>query len=120
MRAVRATVDREAALARLRAVEAHAVDGCTAERLAHGCALVDLLEDGQAVGAMAVDVTGDEAVITAAASTGDPYEQLRQIEQALQRVGVKRVRLLTRRPGLVRQLGREGYSLASAEMTKEL
>lgn len=119
--AVRPALDPAGALQRLRAVEPHAVDGCTAEQMAAGCALLEVVEQGVCVGAVAVDITGDEATIKAAASDGVcTVAELLMIEAALKRCGVRRVGVFTRRAGLVRNLSRQGYTLKSAELIKEL
>ena len=113
--------DRAAAVERLRAVEPHAVDGATAEDMSAGCDLLDVVEGGEVVGAVAVEIVGDTAVITAAASDGaHTYAELAAIERQLRAMGVKRLRMFTKRPGLVRNLAREGYRLDSAELSKEL
>jgi len=118
---VRAAADRDAAVRRLRAVEPYAVDDSTAVDMAEGCAVLDVMEGDEIVGAVAIDIVGDTATITGAASEGvSTYEQLRLIEAALKRMGVRRVRAFTRRAGLVRTLTREGYGLCSAELIKEL
>jgi hypothetical protein len=119
---LRAAVDSARAVARLRQVEPFAVDGASAEELAAGAALLEVLdEDGQAVGALAVDVAGEVATITAAAGRcAHTWEELGALESACRSIGVKRLRLLTRRPGLVRQLTREGYAIAACEMQKDL
>lgn len=119
--AVKPAADPAAALANLRQVEPHAVSGESAQELANGCVLLDVLEGGQPVGAVAVQIEGEGAVITAFASHGQAtYHELALIEAALKRSGVRRVAMLTRRPGLVRNLVREGYSLQRAELEKAL
>lgn len=119
--AVLPAADRAAALDRLAPAAAYAVGGETVEELAAGCALLDVIEGGQPVGAVAVQLVGDEARITAFASRGQAtYHELALIEAALHRSGVRRVRMLTMRPALVRNLVREGYSLRRAELEKAL
>ena len=104
-------IDSAAALARLRAAERHAVDGSTAEEMAEGCALLDVIEDHRPVGAVALQVRGDVACITAAATRGRAtYEALRQLERVLRTIGVRQLGLYTKRPGLVRSLARQGYA----------
>lgn len=115
---VRAALDRAAAVGMLRQVEAFAVDGASADEMAAGCAVLDVVEDGRTVGAVAVDVVDDVATITAAFSEGaDTYAELSAIEEACRRIGCKRMRVQTKRPGLMRQLARRGWI---AEMEKEL
>lgn len=104
------TTDPAAAIELLRAVEPHAVDGARAEEMAFGCALLDVIEEGQRVGAVAVEIEGERATITAAASRGvATWRELQMIEGQLKRMGIKRLGMFTKRPGLVRQLARRGY-----------
>lgn len=118
---VRPAADCAAAVAMLKRAADHAVNGESADELAEGCALLDVIEGGQPVGAVAVQLVGEEARITAFASRGQAtYHELELIEAALQRSGVRRVRMLTMRPALVRNLVREGYELKRAELEKVL
>lgn len=113
--------DRARALEMLRGVEPHAVDGASAADMARGCAVLEAIEDGQAVGAVAVDLVHGVATITAAWSTGiATYAELGELEQACRRAGARRMRVLTRRPGLIRTLIREGYAVAQCELNKDL
>lgn len=103
-------LDRGAAVARLRPAERHACDGSTADEMAAGCAVLDLIEHGQPVGAVAVSIVGDAACINAAATRGAAtYEALQHLEGALRDIGVRSLSLSTRRPGLVRRMARLGY-----------
>lgn len=116
---IRDTTDRAACLARLREVEPYATDGATVEDMAEGCALLDVIEDGRVVGAVAVEVRGEVATIKAASSEGlATYTELALIEAMLRRRGVRRIGLYTRRPGLVRKLLAQGYELAECHLTK--
>lgn len=116
---IRDTTDRAACIERLRQVEPYAVDGATVDEMVEGCALLDVIEAGQVVGAVAVDVRGEVATIRAAASEGRAtYAELTLIEALLRRQGVREVHLYTRRPGLVRKLLAQGYELAECHMRK--
>jgi hypothetical protein len=119
--AVRPAVDRAAAVAVLRAVEPHAIDDATAADMAEGCVLFDVMEHGRAVGAVAIEIAGQVATIKAAASYGhSTYDELALIERGLRNLGIKRVAMFTRRPGLVRRLVGTGYRLREAELEKDL
>lgn len=118
---VKRAADPRAALDRLRAVEPFAVDGSTADEMAEGCELLDLIEDGATVGAVAIHIAGTHATINAAASRGQAtYTELEAIERGLRAMGVESVQVNTRRHGLVRQLARLGYGLREATLHKEL
>ncbi|MFT3665575.1 hypothetical protein [Piscinibacter sp.] len=126
---LRVSSDQAAAVERLRAAERFAVDGSSAEDMARGCVLFDVVDEGAAVGAIAVDLAGERrAVVTAAASRGAAtWQHLVMLEQTLRINGVRRVALFTRRRGLVRQLARRGYQPVRpvgadgvAELEKEL
>lgn len=121
MIAVQDARDPEAALRRLRGVEPYAVDGATAEQMAAGCMLLDVVEDGREVGAVAVEVRGRTASITAAWSEGEyTAVEYRLIEAGLRAMGVRRVELVTCRLGLIRNMQREGFGIAECRMTKEI
>lgn len=117
--AVRDAVDRRAAINRLRAVEDYATDGATVADMIDGCALLDVVEAGRVVGAVAVRIEGECATITAAASHGiAAYVELHMIEQLLAARGVRRVGVFTRRAGLVRRLMAQGYTINECELSK--
>lgn len=121
MIAIRSAADVGAALARLLAVERRSTDGSTVAEMVEGCAVLDLVEDGRTVGAVAVHVQGDTATIRAACCDGQhTYRHLALIEGALKARGVRRVGLFTRRRGLLDRLCAAGYRLREAELTKEL
>lgn len=118
---VRPAVDAPAALAMLRGVERFATDGATAEEMADGCELFDVVEAGRVVGAIALAVEGKHAVITAAWSAGtEARDELAQIEGIARARGARSVALLTKRFGLIRNLLRDGYTIHHAELTKAL
>lgn len=118
---LRDAADRAAAIALLRAVEPHAVDGSTAEEMAHGCYLLDMIEHGQVIGALAIDIDEDTATIRAAAASSNAFvPQLALIEDALRAKGVRYVGVDTRRPGLVRRLIASGYRIDRCTLEKEL
>lgn len=118
---VRATTDRAAAYQRLQSVERRAVDGATVPDMADGCLVLDILQDGQAVGAVAVDITDAEATITAGACWGAcTYHALTMIEDGLKARGVKRLHMHTRRRGLLDALLPKGYRLQAAHIAKDL
>lgn len=118
---VKPAVDRAAAVAVLRAVEPHAIDGASVAEISEGCHLFDVLEHGRIVGAAAIEICGQVATIKAAASYGhSTYDELQLIENGLRNLGVKRVAMFTRRPGLVRRLVGQGYRLREAELEKDL
>ncbi|MBP6899523.1 MAG: hypothetical protein KBC73_05510 [Burkholderiaceae bacterium] len=113
--------DRSAAVERLRPVERRAVDGAAAEDMAAGCLVLDVIEDGAIVGAMAVELQGDAATITAAAgSARRPWAALRLVERGLKQQGVRSVTLHTRRRGLLAALMPQGYRIDRCTLTKEL
>jgi hypothetical protein len=127
---VRAAADREACIDMLRKVERHACEPCTAEEMAEGCTLLDVLEDGRTVGAAAVEVTGGHATIRAATASGaHSWAEFGMFERMLRDKGVRTVGLLTRRRALVERLTQRGYRVVSVdalrtcvvfEMQKEL
>lgn len=118
---LRDTTDRRACVDMLRQVEAHAVDGEAVADMIDGCALLDVVEDGAIVGAVAVRIEGAAATITAAASSGAAtYLELAMIERLLSARGVRRVGMFTQRPGLVRRLLAQGYAIAECELVKEI
>lgn len=122
---LRDAADRAEALRRLLPVERRAVDGATVDDW-QDCALLDVIEDGAAVGAIAVELIGDRAFVPAAANTGRAtWAHLRLLELMVQRAGMRAIGMRTRRRGLVRQLVRLGYSAVSEgggawELSKEL
>jgi hypothetical protein len=111
-----------AAVRLLRRVEPHAVDGSMAEDMAAGCELMDVIEDGNVVGAIAVEVRGEVATIKAAVNTGaNTYAALLLLEAQLKARGVRFVGMFTKRAGLVRRLiNTGGYGLVQAELIKEI
>ena len=118
---VRATQDKAAALAILARVEAVSVDGATLAEMTAGAQVFDLVEDGRTVGAVALDLVGTVATITAAASDGRAtLPELAAIERMCKGAGADTLRMVTRRPGLVRKMTGAGYRLASAELIKGL
>lgn len=118
---VKDATDRGATVAMLRAVEPHAVDGSTVDELTEGCALLDIIEDGETVGAFAVDIDGKNATITAGASRGEAtFRALDLLEKLLRDAGVQRVEILTRRVGLVHRLWNVGYSVQACTMQKDI
>lgn len=118
---VKDTADRAATVAMLRAVEPHSIDGLTADELAEGCVLLDILEDGQTVGAFAVDIDGKDATITAGASRGEAsFRALELVEQLLKRAGVERLEILTRRVGLIYRMTNAGYAVQACTMQKDI
>lgn len=94
----------------LRRVEPFA-DG-TAEELADGCMLLDVVDGGRPVGAVAVEVLHPVATIKAAAVTSASVwaEHLPELETGLRLAGVQWVGAFTRRPGLVRRMTAQGYT----------
>lgn len=118
---VRDSVDPEAAKAMLCAVEPHAVDGATVEDMTAGCTLLDILEGGAVVGAVAVEIEGEDATITAGTSKGEAaYQAMGLVENLLKRAGVKRVAFETRRIGLVDRMWNIGYEVQHCRMFKEI
>lgn len=121
MNAVRLATDPCAAVELLRQAERFSVDGSTAEQMAAGCAVFELLADGRVVGAFTFDVQGDTLRCGAAAGRGRDLAGTvaRFAESEARRIGVRRLVCETRRPGLVRRLQREGYRVAYI-LTKEV
>lgn len=118
---IAATTDREAAYRRLQPVERRAVDGATVAQMANGCLVLDVIENGRTVGAVALDINGDEATITAGANWGArTYDALRMIERGLIERGVKRLHMHTRRRGLLAALLPKGYRITACHITKDL
>ena len=118
---IRDTQNRRACVDSLRAVERFATDGGHVDDMTRGCSLLDVLEDGRIVGAVAVRIEGSQATIMAATGNGvATYAELACIERMLAARGVRRVGLFTKRPGLVRQLIGQGYGIAECELFKEL
>jgi hypothetical protein len=119
---IEASADRRETLRMLRHVEAFAVDGATVDEMTAGCELFDVLDAGQLVGAFALDFVGAEVTITAMYREGVAgREELAQVEAIARDRGARVARMVTRRPGLVRNLStRYGYSLAVAELRKAL
>lgn len=111
------SLDQRATAERLRPVERRAVDGATVAEMTAGCALFDVWDGFRIVGAVALDLQGEVATVTAAARQGDtPPDEWPQIEAHARRLGAKRIRLLTRRPALVRRMiEREGFGFALME-----
>lgn len=115
------TTDRAAALRRLAPVERHAIDGATATELADGCELLDVIEAGHPVGAVALSIDGGVATIKAAASRGTATaEELQHVEHIAQRAGAVMLGMFTRRGALVRALAARGYRIRCVEIEKVL
>lgn len=115
------TNDRAAALRRLEPVARHAVGGASVEDMAEGAELLDVIEAGAVVGAVALDVTGNVATIKAAASRGrETAAELELIERAAEKAGAVMLGMFTRRGALVRALARRGYRIRSVELEKDL
>lgn len=121
MNAVRLATDPRAAVELLRQAEPYSVDGSSAEQMAAGCAVFELLDDGRPVGAFTFEVRGDTLRCSAAAGRGRDLAGTvaRFAEAEAARIGVHRLVCETRRPGLVRRLKREGYRVAYI-LTKEI
>lgn len=118
---IRDTVDRAAALARLATVERWAIDGATVPDMIDGAYVLDVLEDGLAVGAIALTINGDVATVTAAASTGrGTGAEIELLHDALRAQGLRQVRLFTRRPGAIRKTTAHGYRVQACELVKDL
>lgn len=118
---VRPTIDRAAALAMLARVEAFAVDGATVADMTAGTQVFDLVEDGRTVGAVAIELVGTVATITAAVSDGRAtMPELAAIERMCRAAGAKTLRMITKRAGLVRKMTAAGFALAHAELVKGL
>lgn len=109
--------DMGATAERLRPVVRRAVDGATLAEMTAGCLLLDVLEEGRPVGALALDFVGDACTVTAAARQGvTPPDEWPQVEAIARQWGAKRIRMLTRRPALVRRMiEREGFACAVLE-----
>lgn len=122
--ALRDASDRAAALQRLAPVQRRAIDGATLADWAD-CSLLDVVEEGETVGAIAVELIGSHAFIPAAASRGRcTYAHLRLLELMVARHGARTIGMRTRRPALVHRLVRLGYAAIGEpgawELTKEL
>ncbi len=104
------------------------VSGAAVADMAQGCALFELVRDGQPVGAFSVRVddysTGRELTVTAAGASTDSgaAEAVARWaeEQAAGRIGARSVTCTTRRRGLVRRLERLGYECTGYVMTKRI
>lgn len=113
--------DRSAALRRLAAVDRRTVDGSTAADIAEGCELLDVIEAGQPVGAVAIEVDGRVATLKAAATKGAAtYEELALVERAAEQAGAVLLGMFTRRGALVRELAKRGYRIRCVELEKDL
>lgn len=119
---LRRAADPAAALHLLRQVEPYG-DG-TAEEMAAGCLLLDVLDGGEPVGAVAVELRPPVATIKAAAvaSARVWVEHLPELEHGLRCAGVRYVGAFTRRAGLVRRMRAAGYvaEAPSADGFREL
>lgn len=106
---LRRAADPAAALHLLRQVEPYG-DG-TAEEMAEGCILLDVLDAGRPVGAVAVELRPPVATIKAAAAASPRVwvEHLPELERGLRCAGVQWVGAFTRRAGLVRRMAAQGY-----------
>ncbi|KQW76588.1 hypothetical protein [Methylibium sp. Root1272] len=115
------TIDGAASLARLAAVDRRSVDGSTAAEIAEGCELLDVIEAGRVVGAVAVSIDGNVATLKAAATTGtETYEALGALEAAAKDAGAVLLGMFTRRGALVPLLVERGYRIRSIELEKDL
>lgn len=113
--------DGAASLTRLAAVDRRSVDGSTAAEIAEGCELLDVIEAGQVVGAVAVSIDGNVATLKAAATTGtQTYEALGALEVAAKEAGAVLLGMFTRRGALVPLLVARGYRIRSIELEKDL
>lgn len=113
--------DGAASLTRLAAVDRRSVDGSTAAEIAEGCELLDVIEAGQIVGAVAVSIDGNVATLKAAATTGaETYEALGALEVAAKDAGAVLLGMFTKRGALVAELVRRGYRIRSVELEKDL
>lgn len=118
---IRDAPDRAEAIRRLAAVEPHATDGAEAAQIAAGASVLDIMEGGAVVGVVAVRISGAFATITGIASHGQFASlELRCLEAALRAKGVTHLAFYTRRPGLIRQMLREGFAVRDCEMEKAL
>jgi hypothetical protein len=118
---IRPAACRASAVRLLRGVERYATDGATAEDMTAGCVLLDITDAGEVVGAVALDVVGSVATITATIRRGEIQPgELAEVERIAREHGARELRFLTRRPGLVRTMQAEGFTLACAELTKAL
>lgn len=119
--AITDTADRAACIARMASVERWGVDGATLPEMLAGATLLDVVEDGQPVGAIALVIEGDTATVTAAASRGQgTAAEIELLHDALRAKGVARVRLMTRRPGAIRRTIGHGYQVKACELIKDL
>jgi hypothetical protein len=118
---IRPALSRADAIERLRPVERRATDSSSAEDMAYGCDLLDVIEGDQVVGAAAVEVLGTVATIKAAASIGvHAYEHLALIEQWLKGRGCTHVGMFTKRMPLALNLIKCGYEVKEIELLKVL
>ena len=89
--------------------------------LAEGCELLDVIEAGRVVGAVAVSIDGNVATLKAAATTGtETYEALGALEVAAKDAGAVLLGMFTRRGALVPLLVARGYRIRSIELEKDL
>jgi hypothetical protein len=125
---VRPATNRAAALGLMRAAVPYMVDGCSLDEATDGCALFEVSDGAAIVGAFAlrVDVTaqGLQMRVTAAGGTA-PAGVARAIAQwadaeARGHVGANRLTCETRRPGLLRVLKREGFTVAGYILERRL
>ena len=115
------TRDMVAALRRLEAVEIFAIGGATVAEMTAGCTVLDVSEHGQIVGTLALELVGDVARITAAASWGKhTAQELAMIESIAKGLGAKHLEFCTRRPGLIRRALSSGYQIIDATVSREL
>ena len=83
--------------------------------------MLEVLENGEIVGAVAVEVLGPDATITAAVSRGQAsFGALVMIEDMLKRAGVRRVAVCTRRLGLIHRMSAMGYAVEACRMVKDI
>jgi hypothetical protein len=80
---------------------------------------MDVFENGQIVGTVALEVVGNLARVTAAASVGKhTAAELAIIESIAQSMGATRLEFDTRRPGLIRRALASGYELKGATVSR--
>ena len=124
---VRPASDLAASLALLERAERYEVTGAArVADLIAGCAVFDVVADGQTVGAFAVRVdtysTGRELSVTAAGGVGDLGQTEAMAawceQQARDVIGARALSCQTRRRGLVRKLEGLGYRVSGYIMTK--
>lgn len=112
--------DAQATIELLRQAEPYSVDGAPIGDIVGGCELLDVMELGERVGAVAVEIDATEATIKAAVCHGSTYTALGELELLLRHRGVRSVGMFTRRLALVHNLTACGYRVKSFELEKDL